>query len=79
MLAIIGESGAGKSTTVKALIGDIPSTGVARIAGIDSKQTKKVRHFFGYCPIELIGLCSFDIRVCKTTDTIELSLVKKIE
>jgi ABC-2 type transport system ATP-binding protein len=53
MLAIIGESGAGKSTTVKALIGDIPSTGVARIAGIDSKQTQKVRHFFGYCPQDL--------------------------
>ncbi|MHA1949300.1 MAG: ATP-binding cassette domain-containing protein [Candidatus Thorarchaeota archaeon] len=53
MLAIIGESGAGKSTTVKALIGDIPSTGVARIAGIDSKQTKQVRHFFGYCPQDL--------------------------
>ncbi|MFW9800038.1 MAG: ATP-binding cassette domain-containing protein [Candidatus Thorarchaeota archaeon] len=53
MLAIIGESGAGKSTTVKALIGDIPSTGVARIAGIDSRQTTKVRHFFGYCPQDL--------------------------
>jgi ABC-2 type transport system ATP-binding protein len=53
MLAIIGESGAGKSTTVKALIGDIPSTGVARIAGIDSRQTQKVRHFFGYCPQDL--------------------------
>ncbi len=50
MLAIIGESGAGKSTTIKALIGDIPSTGVCRIAGIDSRQTQKVRHFFGYCP-----------------------------
>jgi ABC-2 type transport system ATP-binding protein len=53
MLAIIGESGAGKTTTIKALIGDIPSTGVARIAGIDSKQTSKVRHFFGYCPQDL--------------------------
>jgi ABC-2 type transport system ATP-binding protein len=53
MLSIIGESGAGKSTTVKALIGDIPSTGVARIAGIDSRQTTKVRHFFGYCPQDL--------------------------
>ncbi|MFX0108476.1 MAG: ATP-binding cassette domain-containing protein [Candidatus Hodarchaeota archaeon] len=53
MLAIIGESGAGKSTTVKALIGDIPSTGVARIAGVDSRQTTKVRHFFGYCPQDL--------------------------
>ncbi len=53
MLAIIGESGAGKSTTVKALIGDIPSTGVSRIAGIDSRQTSKVRHFFGYCPQDL--------------------------
>ncbi|MGD9381705.1 MAG: ATP-binding cassette domain-containing protein [Candidatus Thorarchaeota archaeon] len=53
MLAIIGESGAGKSTTVKALIGDIPSTGVSRIAGIDSRQTTKVRHFFGYCPQDL--------------------------
>lgn len=53
MLAIIGESGAGKSTTVKALIGDIPSTGVCRIAGIDSRQTQKVRHFFGYCPQDL--------------------------
>jgi len=53
MLAIIGESGAGKSTTVKALIGDIPSTGVSRIAGIDSRQTQKVRHFFGYCPQDL--------------------------
>jgi ABC-2 type transport system ATP-binding protein len=53
MLAIIGESGAGKSTTVKALIGDIPSTGVSRIAGVDSRQTQKVRHFFGYCPQDL--------------------------
>lgn len=53
MLAIIGESGAGKSTTIKALIGDIPSTGVCRIAGIDSRQTQKVRHFFGYCPQDL--------------------------
>jgi ABC-2 type transport system ATP-binding protein len=53
MLAIIGESGAGKSTTVKALIGDIPSTGVCRIAGIDSRETQKVRHFFGYCPQDL--------------------------
>jgi ABC-2 type transport system ATP-binding protein len=53
MLAIIGESGAGKSTTVKALIGDIPSTGVARIAGVDSRQSAKVRYFFGYCPQDL--------------------------
>ena len=53
MLAIIGESGAGKSTTVKALIGDIPSTGVARIAGIDSRNAQKVRYFFGYCPQDL--------------------------
>ncbi len=53
MLAVIGESGAGKSTTVKALIGDIPSTGVARIAGIDSRNAQKVRHFFGYCPQDL--------------------------
>ncbi len=53
MLAIIGESGAGKTTTVKALIGDIPSTGVARIAGIDSRNAQKVRYFFGYCPQDL--------------------------
>ncbi len=53
MLAIIGESGAGKSTTIKALIGDIPSTGVARIAGVDSRSAQKVRHFFGYCPQDL--------------------------
>lgn len=53
MLAIIGESGAGKSTTIKALIGDIPSTGVARIAGIDSRNAQKVRYFFGYCPQDL--------------------------
>ncbi|MHA1902508.1 MAG: ATP-binding cassette domain-containing protein [Candidatus Thorarchaeota archaeon] len=53
MLAIIGESGAGKSTTIKSLIGDIPSTGVARIAGIDSKNAQKVRYFFGYCPQDL--------------------------
>lgn len=53
MLAIIGESGAGKTTTIKALIGDIPSTGVARIAGVDSRHTTKVRHHFGYCPQDL--------------------------
>jgi ABC-2 type transport system ATP-binding protein len=53
MLAVIGESGAGKSTTVKALIGDIPSTGVARIAGVDSRNAQKVRYFFGYCPQDL--------------------------
>ena len=53
MLAIIGESGAGKSTAIKALIGDIPSTGVARIAGIDSRNAQKVRYFFGYCPQDL--------------------------
>ncbi|MHA2373731.1 MAG: ATP-binding cassette domain-containing protein, partial [Candidatus Thorarchaeota archaeon] len=43
----------GKSTTIKALIGDIPSTGIARIAGIDSKNAQKVRYFFGYCPQDL--------------------------
>ena len=53
MLAIIGESGAGKSTTIKALIGDIPSTGVARIAGIDSRNAQRVRYQFGYCPQDL--------------------------
>jgi ABC-2 type transport system ATP-binding protein len=53
MLSIIGESGAGKSTAIKALIGDIPSTGVARIAGIDSRNAQKVRYFFGYCPQDL--------------------------
>ena len=53
MLAIIGESGAGKSTTIKALIGDIPSTGVARIAGIDSRNAQRVRYHFGYCPQDL--------------------------
>ncbi|MHA1909189.1 MAG: ABC transporter ATP-binding protein [Candidatus Thorarchaeota archaeon] len=53
MLAIIGESGAGKTTTIKAMIGDIPSTGVARIAGIDSRNAQKVRYFFGYCPQDL--------------------------
>lgn len=53
MLAIIGESGAGKSTAIKALIGDIPSTGVARIAGVDSRNAQKVRYFFGYCPQDL--------------------------
>lgn len=53
ILAIIGESGSGKSTTIKALIGDIPSTGVARIAGIDSRNAQRVRYFFGYCPQDL--------------------------
>ncbi|MHA1959261.1 MAG: ABC transporter ATP-binding protein [Candidatus Thorarchaeota archaeon] len=53
MLAIIGESGAGKTMTIKSLIGDVPSTGVARIAGVDSRQTRKVRHYFGYCPQDL--------------------------
>ncbi len=58
MLAVIGESGAGKSTTIKALIGDIPSTGVARIAGIDSRNAQRVRYFFGYCPQDLSYLYS---------------------
>ncbi|MHA1290223.1 MAG: ABC transporter ATP-binding protein, partial [Candidatus Thorarchaeota archaeon] len=78
MLAIIGESGAGKSTTVKALIGDIPSTGVCRIAGIDSRETQKVRHFFGYCPQDLSYMYdTFTLAFGKQYDIPEWQLITR--
>jgi ABC-2 type transport system ATP-binding protein len=54
IMGIIGESGSGKSTTIRALIGDIiPSQGHSIISGIDSTQRRQVKTIFGFVPQDL--------------------------
>ncbi|MFX1565403.1 MAG: ABC transporter ATP-binding protein [Promethearchaeota archaeon] len=54
IMGIIGESGSGKSTTIRALIGDItPSRGQVLIGGIKSTQRKQVKPIFGFVPQDL--------------------------
>lgn len=51
-MGFLGENGAGKSSTMKMLTGDIEKTsGYAFISGIDiSKERTRVRRLLGYCP-----------------------------
>ncbi|HMF34194.1 MAG TPA: ABC transporter ATP-binding protein [Candidatus Lokiarchaeia archaeon] len=53
ILGIIGESGAGKTTTLKAILGEFDYTGSIRVFGFDARETKTVAPFIGYIPQEL--------------------------
>ncbi|TFF90181.1 MAG: ABC transporter ATP-binding protein, partial [Promethearchaeota archaeon] len=53
IVGIIGESGAGKSTTVKAILGELKYQGKITIMGIDAKKTKQIAPFMGYVPQDL--------------------------
>ncbi|MFX1257363.1 MAG: prenyltransferase/squalene oxidase repeat-containing protein [Promethearchaeota archaeon] len=59
ILGVLGESGAGKSTFVKALLGMRKYTGVSEIYGMDSKKnSKKIRPIYGYVPQDLSKIYS---------------------
>ncbi len=54
IMGIIGESGSGKSTTIRALIGDIiPTRGRVVIGGVKATQRKQVKPIFGFVPQDL--------------------------
>jgi len=55
ILGILGESGAGKSTFVKGLLGMRKITGFCKIYGMDinKKNSKKIRPIYGYIPQDL--------------------------
>ena len=55
ILGILGESGAGKSTFVKGLLGMRKTTGICQIYGtdIDPRSAKKLRPIYGYVPQDL--------------------------
>ncbi|MHA1871881.1 MAG: ABC transporter ATP-binding protein [Promethearchaeota archaeon] len=53
ILGIIGESGAGKSTTLKAILGEFEYEGQIRVFGIDAHNTKAIAPFIGYVPQDL--------------------------
>lgn len=53
ILGIIGESGAGKSTTLKAILGEFAYEGEIALFGYDARDTKAIAPFMGYIPQEL--------------------------
>jgi ABC-type multidrug transport system ATPase subunit len=53
ILGIIGESGAGKSTTLKAVLGEFGYEGKIFVFGIDAHNTKAISPFIGYVPQDL--------------------------
>ena len=54
ILGVLGESGAGKSTFVKALLGMRKFKGINRVYGMDvKKHSKKIRPIYGYVPQDL--------------------------
>jgi ABC-2 type transport system ATP-binding protein len=54
IMGIIGESGSGKSTTIRAILGDIvPTSGRIRLGGVDSRRRGQVKPFFGFVPQDL--------------------------
>ncbi len=54
IMGIIGESGSGKSTTIRAILGDIdPSQGRVRLGGIESSRRGQVKPLFGFVPQDL--------------------------
>ncbi|MHA1338372.1 MAG: prenyltransferase/squalene oxidase repeat-containing protein [Promethearchaeota archaeon] len=54
ILGVLGESGAGKSTFIKGLLGMRETTGVCEIYGMDSrKNASKFRPLYGYVPQDL--------------------------
>jgi len=52
ILGLIGHNGAGKSTTIRLLVGQSrPTAGTARIAGVDcSRQHREIKRVVGYMP-----------------------------
>jgi len=53
ILGIIGESGAGKSTTLKAILGEFDYDGKIELFGHNARDTKTIAPFIGYIPQEL--------------------------
>jgi ABC-2 type transport system ATP-binding protein len=54
ILGVLGESGAGKTTFVKSLLGMRKYKGVIKIYGMDvKKKSKKMRPIYGYVPQEI--------------------------
>jgi ABC-type multidrug transport system ATPase subunit len=53
ILGIIGESGAGKSTTLKAILGEFDYSGNIHVFGMDAHNTKGIAPFIGYVPQDL--------------------------
>ncbi|MHA1520587.1 MAG: ABC transporter ATP-binding protein [Promethearchaeota archaeon] len=53
IMGIIGESGAGKSTTLKAILGEFDFQGEISVFGIDARDTKTIAPFIGYVPQDL--------------------------
>ncbi len=53
ILGIIGESGSGKSTTLKAILGEFPYSGKIQVFGLDAHNTKDIAPFLGYVPQDL--------------------------
>lgn len=53
ILGIIGESGAGKSTTLKAILGEFDYTGKIELFGYNARDTKSIAPFIGYIPQDL--------------------------
>ena len=53
ILGIIGESGAGKTTTLKAILGEFGFEGQITVFGIDARNTKAIAPFIGYVPQDL--------------------------
>ena len=53
ILGVIGESGAGKTTFVKGLLGLRNYIGTSQIYGIDSSKARLLKRVYGYCPQDL--------------------------
>jgi ABC-2 type transport system ATP-binding protein len=53
IMGIIGESGSGKTITIKALLGALKYTGVIYILGINALKTKRIAPYLGYVPQDL--------------------------
>ncbi|TFG27917.1 MAG: ATP-binding cassette domain-containing protein [Promethearchaeota archaeon] len=62
ILGVLGESGAGKSTFVKALLGMRKFNGINQIYGLDvSRYSKKMRPIYGYVPQQLMLYNNFTV------------------
>lgn len=53
IVGIIGESGAGKTITIKAILGQIEYEGSVKVLDINANKTNKIAPFIGYVPQEI--------------------------